>query len=160
MKLAYLKKALLLAGVAVLSAQIAACTPRVQTHGNLLTQNKIAEVTPQTSLRADVERIWGPPSAVAPFDEKTWYYIGEVTSQTGLFAPEVEQRQVVQVSFDENDAVTLVATLDPRRAQDIEYVARRTPTAGREFTAFQQFVGNLGRFNQNVQKKSSIPGAP
>ncbi len=160
MKFASLKKAALLAGVALMSAQIAACTPRVQTHGNLLTQNKIAEVSPQTSLRADVERIWGPPSAVAPFDDKTWYYIGEVTSQSGIFAPEVQQRQVVQVSFDDTDAVTLVATLDPKRAQEIDYVARRTPTAGREFTAFQQFVGNLGRFNQNVQKKSGVPGAP
>lgn len=158
MKKAYLKKAVLMAGVALMATQIAACTPRVATHGNLLTQSKIAEISPETSLRADVSRIWGPPSAVAPFDDKTWYYIGEVTSQTGIFAPEVKERQVVQVNFDENDTVTQVAMLDPEQAQKIDYASRRTPTAGREFTAFQQFVGNLGRFNQNVQKRANPTG--
>ncbi len=153
------QKTLLLAGVALLVCDLAACTPRVATRGNLLTQSKIAELQPENALRDDVQRIWGPPSAVSPFDDKTWYYIGEVVSQKGIFAPEVEQRQVVKVHFDDMGAVTEVAMLDPAQARDIEYTSRRTPTAGREFTAFEQFVGNLGRFNQNVQNKpgASIP---
>lgn len=151
------QKTALLAALALIALSLPACTPHIATRGNLLSESKIAEITPQTSLRADVSRIWGPPSAVAPFDDKTWYYIGEVTSQKGIFAPEVEQRQVVQVDFDDTGAVTQIAKLDPAQAQDIEYVARRTPTAGREFTAFQQFVGNLGRFNENVQQRRPIP---
>ncbi|MDP2206966.1 MAG: outer membrane protein assembly factor BamE [Alphaproteobacteria bacterium] len=156
MKLTPIKKTVLLAGAALLAAQVAACTPRVATRGNLLSQSQIASLEPESALRADVQRVWGPPSAVSPFDDKTWYYIGEVTSQKGIFAPEVEQRQVVKVTFNEEEAVTEIAMLDPAQAQKIDYVARRTPTAGREFTAFQQFVGNLGRFNQNIQSK---PGA-
>lgn len=153
MRLTPIKKTVLLAGAVVLAAQVAACTPRVANRGNLLTQSKIAELSPEGAIRADVQRLWGPPSAVAPFDENTWYYIGEVTSQKGIFAPDVEQRQVVRVSFDENEEVTEIAMLDPEKAQKINYVARRTPTAGREFTAFQQFIGNLGRFNENIQNK-------
>jgi outer membrane protein assembly factor BamE (lipoprotein component of BamABCDE complex) len=156
MKLTPIKKTVLFAGAALLAVQVAACTPRVATRGNLLSQSQIASLEPESALRADVQRVWGPPSAVAPFDDKTWYYIGEVTSQKGIFAPELQQRQVVKVTFNEEEAVTEIAMLDPKQAQDIDYVARRTPTAGREFTAFQQFVGNLGRFNQNIQNK---PGA-
>jgi len=159
MKLTPIKKTLLLASAAVLAAQVAACTPRVATRGNLLSQSQIAELSPESALRADVQRVWGPPSAVSPFDDKTWYYIGEITSQKGIFAPEVEQRQVVKVTFSDENAVTEIAMLDPAQAQKIDYVARRTPTAGREFTAFQQFVGNLGRFIQNIDNKpgASIP---
>jgi outer membrane protein assembly factor BamE (lipoprotein component of BamABCDE complex) len=156
MKLTPIKKTVLLAGAAFLAVHVAACTPRVATRGNLLSQSQISALEPQGALRADVQRVWGPPSAVSPFDDRTWYYIGEVTSQKGIFAPEVEQRQVVKVTFNEEETVTEVALLDTAQAQKIDYVARRTPTAGREFTAFQQFIGNLGRFNENIQNK---PGA-
>lgn len=153
MKRTPFKTIILLTGAVILAAQVAACTPRVANRGNFLSKSQIAQLNPEGALRADVQRIWGPPSAVAPFDDKTWYYIGEVTSQKGIFATEVEERQVVKVSFDADEAVSEIALLDSKDAQNIDYVSRRTPTAGREFTAFQQFVGNLGRFNQNVQNK-------
>jgi outer membrane protein assembly factor BamE (lipoprotein component of BamABCDE complex) len=153
MKRTPFKNIILLAGAALLAAQVAACTPRIENRGNFLSKGQIAQLNPEGALRADVQRVWGPPSAVSPFDEKTWYYIGEVTSQKGIFATEVEQRQVVKVTFDTDEAVSEIALIDPKDAQNIDYVSRRTPTAGREFTAFQQFVGNLGRFNQNIDNK-------
>lgn len=153
------KTVLALAGVATLALQLSACTPTVATRGNMLSPTKLAQVEPQASIRADVERIWGPPTAVAPFDNNTWYYIGETTSQQGVFEAKVEERQIVQVSFDENNTVTEIAMIDPAQGREVDFVDRRTPTAGREFTAFEQFVGNLGRFNSNIDnsKKSKIP---
>ena len=48
--------------------------------------------------------------------------------------------------------------LDPEQGREVDFVDRRTPTAGREFTAFEQFVGNLGKFNSNIDtKRSKIP---
>ena len=153
------KTVLALTGVATLALQLSACTPTVATRGNMLSPTKLAQVEPQTSIRADVERVWGPPTAVAPFDESTWYYIGETTSQQGVFEAKVQERQIVQVTFDENNTVTDIAMIDPEQGREVDFVDRRTPTAGREFTAFEQFVGNLGKFNSNIDtsKKSKIP---
>ncbi len=154
------RKVITLAGVAVLALQISACTPTVETRGNLLSPTKIEQVEVSQSIRADVERIWGPPTTVSPFNPNIWYYIGETTSQQGVFEAEVEQRQIVQVTFDDSNTVTEIAVIDPEQAREVDFIDRRTPTAGREFTAFQQFVGNLGKFNSNVDnKRSKIPEA-
>lgn len=126
-----------------------ACSPTVTTHGNLLSQHKLEQIKPMVSTRADVETTWGPPTTVAPFDNNTWYYIGETDSQEGVFEPEVEKRQMIKVTFDTEDHVTEVALLDNKKARDLEFVDRTTPTAGKEYTVVQQFVGNLGKFNKN-----------
>lgn len=149
------------AGIAVIALQMTACTPTVETRGNMLSSTKMAEVEVHQSIRSDVERIWGPPTTVSPFNPNVWYYIGEKTSQQGAFAAEVEDRQIVQVTFDDANTVTEIAMVDPAQGRDVDFVDRRTPTAGREFTAFEQFVGNLGKFNSNIDnsKRSKIPEA-
>lgn len=127
-----------------------ACVPMVATHGNLLSESVIAQVQPAVSSRADVTQLWGPPTTVAPFDSNIWYYIGETTAQKGIFEPEVTKRQMVRVTFGADDKVDQLAALDPKDGREIAFVDRKTSTAGKEFTAFQQFVGNLGKFNTDT----------
>lgn len=126
----------------------AACSPTVTTHGNMISGHKIAAITPQVSTRMGVAQVWGPPSAVSSFDDKVWYYIGETTSQKGVFEADVVKRQIIRVTFDEADTVVDVAQFDAKSAQEIEMVSRKTPSAGKDYTVVQQFIGNLGKFNK------------
>lgn len=137
----------LLSAIALSVLVTASCTPIVATRGNLLSETKLAQVQPATSTRADVQQLWGPPTTVAPFDNSIWYYIGETTAQKGIFEPEVTKRQMVRVTFAADDTVEQIAAIDPKDGREIAFVDRKTSTAGKEFTAFQQFVGNLGKFN-------------
>ena len=137
----------LIAAGALFSA--AACTPIVATRGNLISQTKLTAVQPGVSTRADVTQAWGPPTTIAPFSQNVWYYIGETTEQKGIFEPEVTKRQMVRVTFGQDDKIEQLAALDPKDGREIAFVDRKTSTAGKEFTAFQQFVGNLGKFNTN-----------
>lgn len=130
----------------------AGCSPIVTAHGNMVSSAKITQITPNTSTRADVEQAWGPPTIVPAFDPNTWYYAGEIDKRTGIFAPRVDKRTVVRVTFDGSDLVTSVAELDPKSAENISPVSRTTPTAGKEYTAVQQFIGNIGKFNKNMPK--------
>jgi outer membrane protein assembly factor BamE (lipoprotein component of BamABCDE complex) len=141
--------------VLLLAAGLSACSPTIATRGNMISAAKFQQVKPQTSSRADVLQAWGPPTTTSPFDPNVWYYIGETTAQAGIFEPEVQKRRMIRVKFDtgNNDTVVEVADLDPKQAQNIDIVSRTTPTAGKEFTAVQQFVGNLGKFNQEAPKK-------
>ncbi|MBI1216269.1 MAG: outer membrane protein assembly factor BamE [Alphaproteobacteria bacterium] len=129
------------------------CSPMVSAHGNMLTPAKLSQVTPMTSTRADVEQAWGPPTLVPAFDPNTWYYVGEVDKRTGIFAPKVDKRTVVKVTFDGSDMVTDVSEVDPKLAEDVTPVSRTTPSAGKEYTAVQQFLGNLGKFNKKKGEK-------
>ncbi|MFH1157531.1 MAG: outer membrane protein assembly factor BamE [Pseudomonadota bacterium] len=128
------------------------CAPTVATRGNLISPSMFQQVQAKASTRADVVNFWGPPTTTSPFDPNLWYYIGETTAQRGIFAPEVEKRRIIRVRFDsgDNDTVVEVSDLDPKSARDVDLVSRTTPTAGKEFTVVQQFIGNLGKFNQDV----------
>lgn len=130
-----------------LSLATVACTPTVQTRGNLVSDIKFERIQPYSSSRADVSQLWGPPTTVAPLDQNTWYYIGETISDKGVRGTELVERRMIRVKFDDQDTVVEVVELDPSKARAIEVVDRKTPTAGKEFTAFQQFIGNLGKFN-------------
>lgn len=143
----------LMAGVAVTLA-VGACSPTVETRGNLIIADKLADIRPEFSTRAEVEQKWGPPSAVAAFDNKTWYYIGEQRETLGVFKNDVIERRVIAVTFNELDIVTSVEKLDPDKAIEVSMIDRKTPTAGKEFNVFQQLIGNVGRFNPNTVKNS------
>jgi outer membrane protein assembly factor BamE (lipoprotein component of BamABCDE complex) len=128
-------------------ASLTACTPTIETRGNLISEYKQEQIEPAASTRYDVIQKWGPPTLVAPFDKKTWYYVGKTTESMGIFKHETIKQQIIKIKFDENDVVADMITIDPNNAKDIEFVERSTSTAGKEFTVLQQLIGNLGRFN-------------
>jgi outer membrane protein assembly factor BamE (lipoprotein component of BamABCDE complex) len=131
---------------------LGACAPTIETRGNMISDAKFKLVAAGTSNRADVEQQWGPPTNVSTLDPGTWYYIGETTAKEGVFEPKVTKRRMIQVKFDAQDKVVAVNDIDPKLARKIEPEDRVTPTAGKEYTMFQQFIGNLGKFNPNAGK--------
>jgi outer membrane protein assembly factor BamE (lipoprotein component of BamABCDE complex) len=140
---------------AIMALALAACSPTVVTRGNLISETKFQQIQPKVSTRADVMQFWGPPTTASSFDQNIWYYIGETTSQKGIYAPEVEKRRMIRVKFDpaNNDTVTDVADLDPAEARDVQLVGRQTPVAGKDYTVMQQFIGNLGKYNTSATKE-------
>lgn len=150
-----MKKQSVLIIVMLAALGLSACTPTVATRGNLLTDTQFQKVEAQKSTRADVVQAWGPPTASSPFDQNTWYYIGETTSQKGIFAPHVDKRRIVRIKFSpaNNDTVVEVADIDPKLAKDVTPVSQTTPAAGKEYTFLQQFIGNIGKYNADPAKK-------
>ncbi|TVR98718.1 MAG: outer membrane protein assembly factor BamE [Rhodospirillales bacterium] len=133
------------AAVAML-AVVGACSPRVNTHGNKVGTDLLSEIVPGVHSRADVEAILGSPSTVSLFDGETWYYIGSRTETLAFLSPNVRERQVVAVTFDEYGVCTGVNAFGLERGREVELVRRETPTRGNEFTFIEQIVGNIGRF--------------
>lgn len=125
---------------------LAACTPTVAQRGNLLEERQVSQIVPTIHTQSDVLRILGSPTTIAPFDESTWYYIGQETEKHGILDPEIVQERIVVVHFDEEGIVSHIETPQNMRiAVPIE--RSKTPTHGNEVTAVQQLLGNLGKFN-------------
>jgi len=134
-----------------ISAVFSACSPIIRTQGNFINEHKFEKINTETSKRADVIQNWGPPTATSSFDQNTWYYIGETTEQRGIFEPEVTARRIIKVQFskEDNETIASIEDIDPKNAKDISPVARKTPTAGKEFTVLQQLISNMGKYNAN-----------
>lgn len=145
----------LIAIISVLFLQ--ACSPSQATRGNLLTQDRINEIEIGVSNKTDVVKNIGSPTTTAPFDENTWYYIGQLTEKQGFLDREVVEQKVYLAQFDTEEtliAFSLVETED----LDVPIIERQTPTYGNEITILQQLVGNIGRFNPGTQNNGDFGG--
>lgn len=129
------------------AALLAACSPRIDTRGNLPDPETVLEVQPGVHDRNQVVNILGTPSTVATFEDDTWYYVSRRTEQVAFFKPEVVDQQVLVVKFDGDGLVSDMKVYGLEDGQVIEPVDRVTPTSGRDLTVLQQIFGNIGRFN-------------
>ncbi len=132
---------------AAVAGLLFACTPKIDVRGNLPDPERLSEIVPGEVTRLEVQEILGTPSSVAVFDQETWLYVSQRTETLAFFEPEVKERSVVIVKFDEEGLVSKIETLTAEDGKKIQPVDRTTPTAGNEFGLIEQLFGNIGRFN-------------
>ena len=143
-------------GAAVISASLAAallaagCSPIVRTHGYAPTESQIAQISPGADTAATVAAKIGRPSTGGVIRDDAWYYVASRTEALGWRAPQVTERKVVAVRFDETGAVASIDAFGLEDGRVINLVTRTTPTFGRELTILQQLFGNLGNVGGNV----------
>lgn len=138
---------LLPAAVAALAMLgFAACSQDIQVRGNLPDPEVVSSIAPGLDTREDIARRFGTPSTLSTFQDDKWYYIGQKVSQFAFLGPRVLERQILEISFDKRGLVQEAKIYDMADGQDVDPVARTTPTEGREITVMQQLLGNLGRY--------------
>jgi len=140
------KRLVLSASLMLFAAVLAGCESQVDVRGNLPDPEAVNLIKPGQSTRAQVETNLGTPSTIATFDKETWYYIGGRVKSVSFFRPELLERKVVVVRFNERGVVEDLRQLDADDGKDVAVVQRETPTKGRELTLLQQLIGNIGRF--------------
>src|SRR3546814_5652459 len=126
---------------------LSACGSGGQLPGNTPDPEDVAVIKAGVQSRQDVVDLLGSPSAVSTFEDRKWYYIGQKTQEIAFMKPEVVDRQVLVITFDETGIVEGTKTFGMADAQEIEPVERETPTEGRDLTLIQQLFGNIGRFS-------------
>ncbi len=129
-----------------ITGMLAACSPPVETRGNLPNPELLAEIQPGIHSQEEVIDLLGTPSSIATFDSKTWYYISKQTESFAFFEPEVLDQQVVIIEFDDGGLVKNIRLYNLEDGQTLEMVGRTTPTRGKELTFFQQLIDNFGNF--------------
>lgn len=146
--------------VAVIGAVIglAACEPTYTNHGFAPQLAQLDEIQAGADTRGSVLRKLGRPSSIGTFDSESWYYDASRVERFAFYAPEVIDRKVVAIRFDERGLVTNVARYGIEDGQVIDLITRRTPTYGREVTVLQQLFGNLGRVGADTVFQGTRPG--
>jgi len=127
---------------------VAACSPRVHTRGNLPDPDVVAELKPGDITKDEVAELLGSPSSTAVFGGEIWLYISERAETFAWFKPEVKERNILVVSFDEDGILKEVERVGLDAANNVVPVDRTTPTHGSKLTFLEQVVGNLQRFGK------------
>jgi len=136
----------------------AACAPIVGIHGFQSVDAKPTDIVPGTDTKATVLAQLGSPSTTSTFEADTiWYYFSQTTEKYTFNAPQVSQRTVTEITFNDADQVASVRTLGLEDGQELAMNRRETPTRGRELTVLEQLLGNVGR-GQLPRTEEDIPG--
>lgn len=137
---------------------LGACAAVIDRRGFVSDDGQPVAAVVGTDTKQSLIARYGTPTAQGTFDEQVWYYITAVQSQTAFFRPETVERQVVAITFDDNDRVAEVRMYGLADGRVIAYDDRRTPTRGREVTFLEQLFGSVGR--SPVQLPGQDPNLP
>lgn len=141
----FLRVSLVAGGLSLgLSLGLAACSPVVTTHGYAPPEERVGQIVPGVDTRGSVRRKIGRPGITGSFTEDGWYYVSSTVERRAFYAPEITDRRIIAVSFDERDRVTAVDKFALADGQYVDLETRTTPTFGRQLTVLQQILGNIG----------------
>jgi outer membrane protein assembly factor BamE (lipoprotein component of BamABCDE complex) len=146
----------------LLALTLGACNVPVDPRGNLPTEKQLKEIQPGVTDKATVTRLLGSASSVAPFDSDTWYYISQKTKAVAFFKPQLVDQEVVAIEFDKQGTVRDVRHRGMNDRVAVAPNPNITPAPGREFTVWEQLIGNFGRFSgaSAGQPAGGNPGGP
>jgi len=133
---------------AALSATVltAGCAPVVGQNGFQVIDTRPTDIVAGTDTRQTVLTKLGSPSTTSTFESDTvWYYISQVTEKYTYNRPQVTQRTVTEITFNEGGQVAAVRSLGLADGERIAMNSRETPTRGRQLTILEQLLGNVAR---------------
>lgn len=133
----------LLTGTAILGV-LASCAPVINNHGYAPVPEELETITEGRDTRGSVRRKIGRPGGTGIFTDEGWYYVSSKVEHFTFYAPEVIDRKVVAILFDERDFVRAVNTYGLEDGRIIDLETNTTPTFGRELTILEQAFGNIG----------------
>ena len=146
--------------LAAMGLSLAACNAPVHIRGHVTDPESVEAIKAGEYTREDVLTLLGTPSTVSTFDERKWYYIGHKATKFAFQHPEILERNVLVVSFDDTGYVSHKQIFSLADGREIEPIARETSTEGRDFTIMQQLLGNLGRLPGSGTRTTGIPDIP
>ena len=128
-------------------ALVAGCAPIVSTHGYAPIEEDVDAIIVGQDTRGSVRRKIGRPGSTGIFTDEGWFYVSTVTEQRTWNAPEIVDRRVVAVLFDQRDVVSAVNRYGVEDGKVFALERSTTPTLGRELTIIEQLIGNIGLVN-------------
>ena len=131
--------------VLVLALGLSACTARYQNHGYVPNQDDLDQIAIGVDTRASVEETLGPSAARSVVGDSGLYYVRSRVRSFAMFQPQVIEREVVAVSFDQNGVVRNVERFGLEQGQVVP-LSRRVTDGGIQNKSFlRQLLGNIGR---------------
>ena len=141
----------LLAAVMAAPLLLSACgsTSQVLSHGYQINEETLALV-PEGSSREQVLLSLGTPSTInnQPNGAETFYYISQKKARRFAFEkPQVVDQRILAIYMNEENTVDRIANYGLKDGKVFDFVARVTPTGGKELSFISQLLSGAGNFN-------------
>ena len=127
----------------LLAAPLTACIGETFTRGQKITEEQLQQV-PTGSSREQVLLALGTPSTTGVAGGEVFYYISATARRAVAFQrPSVTDRRILAVYFDEDGRVREMAEYGLKDGKVFDYLARKTPTGGRDLAFVSQVLAGV-----------------
>lgn len=133
--------------VGIALAGLAACSATYTNHGYVPSDVELENVLVGSDTRGTVEEVIGKPSSTGVLSDGAWYYISSRIRYYTYNKPEVIERTILAISFDQNDTVTNIERFGLEDGKVVKFSRRVTDSGVGGTSFFRQLVRNLGNFN-------------
>ncbi|WP_299965580.1 outer membrane protein assembly factor BamE [uncultured Roseobacter sp.] len=134
------------AAVALLCLAVSACASQFREHGYIPPPEDLEQIVVGIDTRASVQETLGSAGARSVTGDSGMYFVRSRFRTFAMLEPEVVEREVLAISFDQNDVVTNLETFGLERGQVVPLTRRVTSSSVRDSTFLRQLFGNIGRF--------------
>lgn len=126
---------------------LGACSAQHSSHGYTPSEEDLAELVVGVDTRATVDDVVGAPSVSGMMNDGNYYYVRSRIRYYGAFAPEVVDREVLAISFDQSDAIANIERFGLEDGRVIRLTRRVTDSSVVDTGFLRQMMGNLGNLN-------------
>ena len=133
--------------VMAVTLAISGCTATIRNHGYIPPEEDLQELVVGIDTRASVEDVVGSPTAGGILEGGNYFYVRSTVRTFGPRRPEVVDRQVLAISFDENGVLSNIESFGLEDGRVVTLSRRVTDSNIKGISLLRQLLGNLGNIN-------------
>lgn len=137
------KAILCLLGMVVLTG----CSATYQNHGYVPTDSELAELVIGVDSKASVDDLIGVPTSSGLLTGGDYYYVRTRMRTLGMFRPQVVERQILAISFDDTDTIANIERFGLEDGNVVALSRRVTDSSVVGNGFWRQILGNFGNIN-------------
>lgn len=125
--------------VGALALPLGGCFTTTLNHGHVIPSERVRDIQVGSS-REQVELLLGSPSTVSRLNGEAYYYISQKTETTAFLSPDVVERRVVSIYFDEDGFVRDTGYYSLEDGKVVDVLTRKTRTGGSDYGFLTQIL--------------------
>lgn len=124
---------------------LASCGAIYSNHGYFPPAEDLEQIVVGIDTRASVEETLGAAASGSVVNDDAMYFVRSRVRTFGFLEPDVVERQVLAISFDDAGVVSNLETFGLERGQVVPLTRRVTNSGVDDRSFLRQLLGNIGR---------------
>lgn len=133
--------------VCAVALTLGACVATFQSHGYVPEQDALDELVVGVDTRGSLEDLVGPPSSTGVMADEGWFYISSKIRHYAYTRPQVIERQLVAVTFDDEDTIVNIQRFGLEDGNVITLNRRVTELPVKGPSVLGQILGTFGNID-------------
>ena len=126
-------------------AAISGCGDRVSSHGHVINESELKQITIGTTTKVDIMQLLGQPSFAGAFDTQKLYYSSQVMLQPVASVKQTQHRIIYIFTLNKKNVLEAIDIVNKDDGLTIAHIDDKTPTPGDTFGILEQVFTNIGR---------------